>query len=246
MPDDSGSLPRTEPSRTGATPSIPCPNCGALAQGKFCSECGAALDEKPPNAYLLFVDSFFKIGEFRRYIELYWRILRAPTRATLELFEQGSLQDALRFLEYSAGILLLIFVSQLIAVPGSDLLSGLAANAYFVLAQSVGLILHYRLAAGRITPRRSFAEFMRLAAVFYGFTLPISGALQAISLANRTVGSVLFIVATLPLLIYAVRIWRRFWGLPAWAVFLLLFFSSLVGALVGLAFISLIGLLVGG
>ena len=75
------------------------------------------------------------------------------------------------------------------------------------------------------------------------FTLPISGLLQSVSLANRTVGSVLFIVVTLPLLVYAVRVWRSFWGLPTWAVFLLLFFSSLVGALVGLAFIFIFGLL---
>ena len=56
-------------------------------------------------------------------------------------------------------------------------------------------------------------------------------------------GNVLVIVVTLPLLVYAVRVWRSFWGLPTWAVFLLLFFSSLVGALVGLVFISLFGLL---
>ncbi len=86
---------------------------------------------------------------------------------------------------------------------------------------------------------------MRLAAIFYGFTLPISGVLQAVSLAHRTAGSVLFLIATLPLLIYAVRVWRRFWGLPAWAVTPLLFLTSLVGALVGLAFIALFGLLPG-
>jgi hypothetical protein len=165
-------------------------------------------------------------------------------RATLELFEAGSLPDALRFLEYSVGILILLFISQLIAVPGSDWLSGLAGNVYFVLAQSVGLLLHYQLAAGRVRPRRNFAEFMRLAAIFYGFTLPISGVLQAFSLFNRTAGSVLFLVLTVPLLIYAVRVWRRFWGLPAWAAFLLLFFSSLVGALAGLLFIALLGVFV--
>lgn len=235
----------TAPSSVQAAPPAKCPNCSAPAQGKFCSEYGAALTEQPTNAYLLFVDSFFKVGELRRYLALYWRILAAPTRATFELFEQGTLQDALRFLEYSAGILILIFISQLIAVPGSDLLAGLAANAYFVLAQSVGMALHYRLAVGRVAPRRSFAEFLRLAAIFYGFTLPISGVLQAVSLAQRTVGSVLFIVVTVPLLVYAVRVWRRFWGLPAWAVFILLFFSSLIGALVGLMFVLLLGVLFG-
>ena len=230
------------PKTSSANPSIRCPDCGALAQGKFCSECGAALAEKPANAYLLFVDSFFKIGEFRRYVALYWQILRSPTRSTIELFEQGTLRDSLRFLEYSAGILILLFVSRLLVVPGSDLLSGLVANIYFVLAQSVGMLLHYGLVFNRVNPRRSFDEFMRMAGLFYGFTLPISGLLQSVSLANRTVGSVLFIVVTLPLLVYAVRVWRSFWGLPTWVVFLLLFFSSLVGALVGLAFIFLFSL----
>jgi ABC-type transport system involved in cytochrome c biogenesis permease subunit len=86
---------------------------------------------------------------------------------------------------------------------------------------------------------------MRLAGFFYGFTLPISGVLQAVSLTHRTAGSLLFLVVTLPLLIYAVRVWRRFWGLPTWAAFLLLFFSSLVGALVGLVFVFLFSLLFG-
>lgn len=227
------------------TPPIKCPACGATAQGKFCSECGAPLADRPTNAYLLFVDSFFKLGELRRYAALYVRLLRAPVRTTLELFEQGTLQDALRFLEYSVGILILLFISRIVVVPGSDLLSGLMANVYFVLAQSVGLLLHYRVAVGRSRPPRSFEEFMRLAAIFYGFTLPISAVLQAVSLVNRTAGSILFIVATPLLLVYAVMIWRRFWGLPAWMVFLVLFFTSLIGALAGLAFVALIGLLVG-
>ncbi len=227
-----------EPTAGQARLTDKCSSCGAPARGKFCSECGAALAEEPAHPYLLFVDSFFKVGELRRFVGLYWRILRSPTAATLEMFESCSLPDALRFLEYSVGILILLFISRLIAVPGSDLLSGLAANAYFVLAQSVGLLLHYRLAVNRTRPRRSFAEFMRLAAIFYGFTLPISGVLQAVSLAHRTAGSVLFVLLTLPLLIYAVRVWRRFWGLPTWAVFLLLFCSSLIGALAGLLFIQ--------
>ena len=87
-----------EPHEAGAAASGKCPNCGAPAQGKFCNECGAALDESPANAYLLFVDSFFKVGAFRHYVGIYWRILRSPTRATIELFESATLQDALRFL----------------------------------------------------------------------------------------------------------------------------------------------------
>ncbi len=218
----------------------PCPACGAPAQGKFCSECGAPLGEQPANAYLLFVDSFLKIGDLRRYAGRYARILRSPVAATLEMFETSTLSDALRFLEYSVGILVLIFLSRVLVFPG-DLLSGFLTNVYFVLAQSVGLLLHYRLAVIWVR-RRGFAEFMRLAAIFYGFTLPISGLLQAVSLSHRTAGSILFLIFTAPLLVYAVRVWKRFWDLPAWAVFLLLFFSSLLGLLVGLAFIFLVGL----
>lgn len=227
----------------GASPTT-CPNCGAPAQGKFCSECGAPLSEGAANAYLLFVDSFFKVGDLRRYIGMYGRILRSPTAATLDLFASCKLPDALRFLEYSVGILVLLFLSRILVAPG-DLLSGFLTNVYFVLAQSVGLLLHYRLAVIWVKGH-SFAEFMRLAAIFYGFTLPISGVLQAISLANRAAGSLLFIALTVPLLVYAVRVWKRFWGLSGWAVFPLLFFSSLAGLLVGLAFIFLIGLLFGG
>jgi hypothetical protein len=161
-----------EPAHAPTPPPAPCPACGAPAQGKFCSACGASLAEAPANAYLLFVDSFFKLGEFRRYAGMYGRILRSPTRATLELFDTCNLSDALRFLEYSVGILVLLFLSRVLVVPG-DLLSGFLTNVYFVLAQSVGLLLHYRLALFWVEGR-TFAAFMRLAAIFYGFTLPIS------------------------------------------------------------------------
>ena len=71
-----------EPSAVQAAPPITCPNCGALVQGKFCSECGASLTDTSASAYLLFVDSFFKIGELRRYGGVYLRIVRSPTSAT--------------------------------------------------------------------------------------------------------------------------------------------------------------------
>ncbi len=234
-----------ESDTTQAAPPRPCPNCGAIGQGRFCSACGASLSQKPVNPYWLFVDSYFKVGELRRYAGLYWYIVRSPTRATLELFETGTLHDALRFLEYSVGLLILLFFSQLIVVPGSDLLTGLVTHAYFVVAQSVGLLLHYSWAALWVKPRRAFADFLRLAGFFYGFTLPISGALQGVSLAHRTLGSVLFIVLSVPLLIYAIRVWRRYWGLPGWVVFLLLFGSSLVGALVGMLFLVVLVFVVG-
>lgn len=233
-----------DPEAQPASP-VRCPNCGAAAHGKFCSECGTSLTGAPANAYLLFVDSFFKLGELRRYVGIYWRIVRSPTRATWDLYQEASLQDALRFLEYSVGLLILLFISQLVVVPGSSLLAGLASNAYFVLAQSVGLLLHYGLAGRVVRSRHTFPEFMRLAGFFYGFTLPISAVWQAVSLANRTVASVLILLLTVPLLIYAIRVWRRFWELPGWAVFLLLFVSSLVGLLAGLLFLVVLSLVVG-
>ncbi|QLQ04786.1 MAG: hypothetical protein HZY76_00850 [Anaerolineae bacterium] len=117
------------------------------------------------------------MGELRRYAGLYWYIVRSPTRATLELFETGTLHDALRFLEYSVGLLILLFLSGSSSCPGVTCSPGWSP-AYFVVAQSVGLLLHYSWAALWVKPRRAFADFLRLAGFFYGFTLPISGALQ--------------------------------------------------------------------
>lgn len=222
---------------------VKCQNCGAPGNGKFCSACGAPLTGKPANSYLLFVDSFFEISDLREYLETYWRILCSPVRATIWLFETSTFRDALRFLQYGAAVLILLFISRIIAVQASNLVSELLVSTYFVLAQSIAFFLHYQM--GRLMSKRgrSFDEFMRLTCIFFGFTLPISGVVQSVSLANRTVASILIILLTVPLLVYAVRVWRYFWRLPAGVVFLFLFLSALPGALIGLLFIFLVGIL---
>jgi len=52
---------------------------------------------------------------------------------------------------------------------------------------------------------------------------------------------ILFVLVILPLLIHVVRVWWHFWVLLTWAVFLLLLFNSLLGALVSLVFLLLFG-----
>jgi hypothetical protein len=105
--------------------------------------------------------------------------------------------------------------------------------------------VHYRLVARHAKVQRTTDEFVRFSSVFLGFTIPINSALQVIRLANPTVGAVLLIALTIPLLGYAVRVWQYFWGLRALTTLFYLWVSSLFGALGGLAFIFLVGLLLG-
>jgi hypothetical protein len=80
-------------------PAVLCPNCGVAGNGRFCAECGAAYADAKENPYVFLADSFFELGDMKKYVSLYWRLLSSPTMNTIKAFEAGRLIDGVRFLK---------------------------------------------------------------------------------------------------------------------------------------------------
>lgn len=78
---------------------------------------------------------------------------------------------------------------------------------------------------------------MEMMALYLGFTLPIIGFINLFAQYQPTLGGVLFLAASVALLVYAVRVWRYFWRLPGRTVSFHLFVSSLVGSIIGMPFL---------
>ena len=183
-------------------------------------------------AYLLFVDSFLKVRQWRDWGAMYLRLLRSPTRQTIALAESGTELGAFRFLETSVLLYVVFGLSRVLARQGG-MGELVVVPLSLVVTLSASLAVFHLLARRKARLRRSFSECLELSALYVGFNLPISAAYL---MALQT--SPVAVLAVLPLVlgstVYTVRVWRAFLGLGAWRVLLYLLVSSIPAGILDL------------
>lgn len=210
--------------------SVTCQKCGTVDTGTYCSGCGVVLPTEDRRTWLLFVDSFLRIGDRWRDVRTFARMLASPTRNTLALFESGDAAAAFKFLQLSVFVYTLAVITPFFA--GGVLVSQLAIPLMLVVTMSTFLAILYRLARRKSPLARSGHDFLVLSAYSVGFTLPIAGALQAFQLAVARTKPLLSVVpvlvAVIPLGIYSLRVWAAFWGLSKPSVFRSMLITSAI------------------
>jgi len=192
----------------------------------------------------------YRLGHIGWYVKTYVWLLRSPTRNTLALSDELSAGEARWFLGISMGLYGLVFLLFLMK-QGFSVNIPLAAAVYYalILILATSLPVFYHLAQRRSKVYRSFTEFFSLASVQLGLCIPIDGLLQLPELWQVRVGSgrpsfgglewvfltslLVTIVAILGL-VYAVRVWKRFWALPGRTVLSYLMLSSTLGGVAGI------------
>lgn len=205
-----------------------CRTCGAMGPGPHCARCGTWLEDQP--AYLPVVDSFLKLSAIRTYVRTYVRILRSPTRETIDLFRRGDFDAAKRFLELSCALYLVAVAVAGVPLFGDDELVELVAQPLLFLAVfTVSYGLFYWAMRGSAGVRRSRRDFVLFACLTLGFTLPV----QIPGFAFGTAGEFLVTLGLVPLYVYLTRAWRWFWAASGARVFWTLVGCVLVGGVAG-------------
>jgi hypothetical protein len=190
-----------------ATSTRRCPSCGFLDSGTYCSSCGSELGGEQGQIREL-ASAFLSAGELKAYALTYLRILRRPTKQTLKLADELSRRQVARFLKLSVALYVFVMVAEnptfdLGALGNLALPTGIVA-AYFVFYG--GFYAVARLVSRQPIP---FGAFAKVAALQLGFTLPPI-ALSYLRTVSPAIGVVAGIAA-LGVLVYTLRLWRRFW-----------------------------------
>jgi hypothetical protein len=220
-----------------STEQIRCTACGALDTGRFCSNCGFELQPGNTATYRSFAETFLKLSARKRYLVTYFHLLRSPTKNTLALAEHVDPRLAFAFLEVGAFVYALTALSRVLSFR-SGIVGALVTPVSFALTWSISLSATYWLARRKSPRNRSSREYLTLASLYLGFSLPATGIAEFLQIVRPTLGLVVFLVLLGPISIYTIRLWKRFWGLSGRRVFGYLFAGSLLG---GVADLILLG-----
>jgi hypothetical protein len=198
-------------------------------EGAFCSTCGAPRDDRR-DPYVQVLDSFLKFSDIRRYLQLYGRILRSPTRTTIATFESSGLATGIRFLEYSAAVYLLAIAFSGIPFFGdNEVIKTVAQAIWPVLTFSLSYTFYYLAMRNQAGIHRTRREYVLFACLTLGFTLPFQ-----IPSFFGIWGDVFVLIILIPGYIYLIRVWRYFWRASGARVFWTLFGCSIAGGALGL------------
>ena len=227
---------------SGGTPTATaCPECGAVANGNFCSSCGADLSEDSSGVFGV-VSSTVR----QSFLATYVRILRSPIKAPVALAEDPSYRQQLSFFVSGLALFGLLIVPILIrAATPTDVTAQYSESMQMLLSvlSQVGLyvgaivtfLLGFVLFHYFAKEPRSFKAYLKLYCLTFGFILPLyavyeyvaRGLLGGTGMSSFSTGTttqdqvftasyMVSIVLTLVLWAYFVAIHRRFWRMPLW------------------------------
>lgn len=222
-----------------------CSNCNftILSSEKFCKNCGHKISEKA-HSHFMFLNTFFKIDEIYNYIKKYYRTIASPTKVTIQSFENETLSDSLKFLEFGAVIYILLVLSRLLVIKDHDFISGLLMTFSLVLTWSINFYIFYKLSVNaKKAKKRSYNNFLEFSGLYLGFTMPIIAVVQWVQLfINVILGSVLLLCVCVPIMIFSINAWTYFWGLSGTRIFWTMLFASLIAGLINVLFVYAVNL----
>jgi hypothetical protein len=232
-------------SENSPTVVIPCPRCGKMGSGNYCSYCGADLHQQPEkerDPFFSFATNFLNIDNIGQYLKILITILRNPRTNTIEMYKKIPFEAAVKFMEYSVAFYTLCTASNFTFRVFSEriahdkrwveLVSEITYLLFIVGGYLITLKLFYRFASKRYGAKNK-QEYVKLYCVYAGFLIPFIGIIyfftgipinDHISVAGFIVNFV-FGVASM---VYSYYIWQYFWGGPGNKVFALLSFAGVI------------------
>lgn len=202
-----------------------CPNCGTESAGGVCERCQPDHSQRENFAVTLFT-TFLHLREWRIFFRTFFRILRSPTRHTIEIFEEGDSASTLKFFEIA--VLLSTLTIFTIFAGGNNFVQEFIFPLYYVAMAVIFIYVLFWLARRKSNIERTTREVFHLYMLQVGFSsLLIFGCLLLAEYAH------IFFIFLLPFLtisvfIYSVRIWKYFWRLSTRRTLFYIFNSSVI------------------
>jgi hypothetical protein len=227
-----------------------CADCGAAAQGNFCSSCGADLRQS----------SLRFLGQAaapvrRSFPAVYLKILRAPIRQTVAFAEDPSYRGYVSFAVAGIAVYLLFIVPivvRTVAPPGTNVsesmltLMKVLSQVGVYVGMAMAFLLAFVVFRFFAQVKRPFHAYFKLYCLALGFVAPIYGIYEFVvrsllggiamssfnaemSLAAWSTPSAWASLALMVLVFaYFIGIHRRFWNMPVWKAAPLYLASSYV------------------
>jgi FHA domain-containing protein len=221
---------------------------------------GPAGDLSPVNTTVIagaktFIRGFIEYEERKSAVGLFVRVFRSPVRETMRVVLQGDRANPFKFM----AIAYALFVVSGLGTPlfpflrtwfpaleehGKWLIEIIeTAGALFVLM--LFAYVQYRFLR-RVSPeRRRFRQFLVLSAVLSGMLFALMGLAQTLRFFIGESAQVVVSVASLYWGIQSLRISKRFWGIPYVKLLWYQFVSVFAATLVYLAFLFVLGFVIG-
>ncbi len=242
-----------------------CADCGAAANGNFCSACGA--DLRSGGAGL--IDAV--TGGRQSYLVTYLQILRTPVKATVGLADDPSYRQHISFLLSSLAVFCVIMIPFIVQSAVADeqmsqfsesmrrLISVMSQVGVYVGAV-ITFLLGYGLFRVFAKEARSLKSYFKLYCLAYGFMMPpyalydyvARGLLGITGLSSFAVqaptaeelASVPFVVSlgvSLLIWVYFIAIHRRFWRMPVWKAMVLFSVAAIAASKIGYEVMYVVG-----
>ena len=205
-----------------------------MDKGNYCSNCGASLNPRYSSTIMQFLEFFFKTGELKVFGHTFISILRAPITTIMRFTNEGNARRAFAFLGYCATIYIVFSLSKFWIIREMGFVEGMLFTSQFVFTLSVSIPLLFTLCNYVTDKKHSFHEFMILSSYFVGFNIVFVTIGSLFYLFNLWLGTVVNLVILVPIMIYTLKLLKRFWHLPIWLVFIFLFIAGIAGSIVSL------------
>ena len=236
---------------------VPCPRCGQMGSGNFCNYCGADLHQSPEknkDPFIAFASGFLNLKNFRRYFQLYFRLLAAPVANTINAYNVISFENSMKFMQMSVAFHTLVTVGKITFTTLGERVAKdkvwqdiLAEVSYLIFTVGGYLILlkFFYLLASRRWGKKDKQDYVKMYCLFAGFLLPLTGIFYYLlgRLFASTV-SVFSVVLNIGLgtatLLYAFYIWQYFWKAPGNKVVAVLLTAALITFLILFPILSIV------
>lgn len=209
-----------------------CANCGQFDSGRFCSRCSADLTLQSTDGWAASFVNVTGIGALRDSVLTYLKILRSPTAVTLALTDDPTFQSHLSFLSSALGLYLLIVLSTGFSLRTHDAIAQTVTSVAMFGGMWLVAIVSFRIFRWQTADRsREQTTYLKLICLVYGFATICGGVWQGIQeLAFPVIGFAGFLLTTLLIILYIIRVQARFWQTRKRTALLLWCLSSLPGA----------------
>ena len=189
--------------------------------------------------------NLLKIEELRKNFQFFADIFPEPVDRTMDIVEKRKVGvvSPFQFMAFGFSILALIQVSSPIFRPEFGFLEEFVLLFVIILFIVIFYSISYMIFQDVAKSNRTFDDFLQMSAIIAGMNWILTGIPVFAMALSETLGGILYLGAAIYLLVYTMKVWKRFWNMSYGKILLYSFFSGIAGGIVAVIAFVLVGLI---